>query len=191
MKSIKIYVVSWAILVIGGFISLDYYSYRSPGISLDQAFRGPTALLPKVMLFLHPKCSCSFASLTEFSNLLSVMKNKADLEVIFAKPAGMSEATLQGELWNEALKLSGVKVSVDELGVEHKKFGVSTSGEMLLFNEQGEKVFHGGLTPSRGHVGLSKGQIFVKEWFGGNKNKREVANVYGCGLEGKSDEPRK
>lgn len=191
MKHLRIYIVSWLFLVVGGFYLLDRYDFQSPVIQIEKAAAIDSSVTPKAFFFLHPKCACSYASLTEFKNILPIMKGKALVRVIFTKPKGMSEETFKSDLWNEAQKIKGIQLIADDGGEEHKKFGVTTSGEFLLYNERGEKVFHGGLTPSRGHTGLSKGQLFLKEWFTGKKLARDIANVYGCGLEGKSDEQRK
>lgn len=191
MKYVRIYIVSWLVLVVGGFYLLNRYDFQSPRIKVEEASLVNSSMSPRAYLFLHPKCACSYASLTEFKNILPLMKGKALVKVFFTKPKGMSEETFKSDLWNEAQKIKGIQLMMDDGGEEHKKFGVTTSGEFILYNERGEKVFHGGLTPSRGHMGLSKGQIFIKEWFTGKKLARDIANVYGCGLEGKSNESRK
>ena len=46
----------------------------------------------------------------------------------------------------------------DISGDEARRFGAATSGEALLYSPSGKLLFHGGITPSRGHEGGSVGR---------------------------------
>lgn len=191
MKNQKILIVTWLLLVITGVGYLDYYK-NSPG-ALDVSLVSQWPKLskipfdsrkPQLLLFVHPKCSCSVASLTEFSKLARAIGAKAVVRIIFSQPKGMKDQVENSDLWKQAKDYSGIDLIADREGGEQFIFGVKTSGETILFDENGKKIFHGGITPSRGHEGDSKGQDYILSWFKGLRKERNTASVYGCGIEG-------
>jgi hypothetical protein len=53
--------------------------------------------------------------------------------------------------------LPGLRRWSDQGGWLGRQFGVETSGHVLLFDLDGELLFEGGITPSRGHRGENPG----------------------------------
>ena len=74
-----------------------------------------------------------------------------------------------------------VLVDRDADGVEAARFGAKTSGQALLYAADGRLLFHGGLTPSRGHEGDNEGLRRVTAILDG-KAARDESPVFGCSL---------
>lgn len=72
---------------------------------------------------------------------------------VFVKPAGFGESWEQTDLWRSATDIPGVYSTVDENGVEARRFGSATSGQVALYSGEGQLLFSGGITGSRGHSG--------------------------------------
>jgi hypothetical protein len=76
-----------------------------------------------------------------------------------------------------------VEVFVDDGGVEAKRFGASTSGETMLYDESGDIQFHGGITGARGHEGDNAGRRRVLELLRKGRKGRPDRNespTFGC-----------
>jgi hypothetical protein len=80
--------------------------------------------------------------------------------------------------------IPGVPSVDDEGGVEAKRFGVATSGHVLLFDRAGRLLFSGGITPARGHEGDSLGRDALIERLAGTRTISGPATspVFGCPL---------
>lgn len=136
---------------------------------------------PSLLLFLHPNCSCSKASVGELERLLVYTKDQADVRVIFARSQENETPVMQTAIWKQVQELSGVKeIIVDETDFESQLFGAKTSGQTFLYDENGKLVFAGGLTPSRGHMGDSVGREAILSWLQTKKSNLMISSVYGC-----------
>ena len=92
-----------------------------------------------------------------------------------AAPA--SSATVE-----RARALPGVEVVFDSGGVEAARFGAETSGHVLVFSEDGERLYSGGVTGSRGHQGDNLGRAQVLALLTTGAKAAASAHVYGCAL---------
>lgn len=52
----------------------------------------------------------------------------------------------------------------------------------MLFDSEGDLLFSGGITPSRGHEGANVGTRRIVDLVERGDTDRNVANVFGCGL---------
>jgi hypothetical protein len=128
------------------------------------------------LVFVHPFCSCTNATIAELGKL-SVRRvpsaTAPEINILFMRPAH-SEWPRENALWREAKKLPGARVIWDEGGREAAKFGARTSGFVALYNGQGRLVFRGGLDQLIASI-----------------NSQKVANksslVFGCALAGSKD----
>ena len=134
---------------------------------------------PTLIMLVHPQCPCSRASLTELSRLAALCPNKANVSVLFLRPAGCPEAFADTDLRRQAEAIPGVAVRTDDNGDAAKRLGAATSGETLLYAPDGRLLFHGGLTGSRGHEGDNAGLSAVAAWLHGAAAPSQ-APVYGC-----------
>lgn len=109
--------------------------------------------IPTVLLFAHPRCPCTRASLTEFRELMSDFEGRVSATVVFMRPDGTPIAWEKSDTWKQANEIRGVTVLTDEGARETQRFGVKTSGHVVAYGPSGELIFAGGITASRGHVG--------------------------------------
>jgi hypothetical protein len=108
---------------------------------------------------------------------------RADAVVLFVRPDGVPTDWEHTDLWRRASEIPGVRVVLDEGGREARRFGAVVSGETILYDAGGRLLFHGGITPSRGHEGDSTGKARVLALLEGGATDRADAPTYGCELD--------
>ena len=141
-----------------------------------------------LLIFVHPQCPCTFASLAELERVVGQSGSSLETIVILNAPAEKLEEWMQTAVANRAKGISGAKIVVDGDGKLSAKFRVTVSGQCLLYSPNGQLLFQGGLTASRGHEGESLGQSILIHMIAhpepdalSNQQVREVP-VYGCEL---------
>ena len=134
------------------------------------------------MMFVHPRCPCSRASVGELARLLVQDRGLGSVHVLFINPPGMSPDWARTVLWEQAALIPGVTVQLDQNGVEAKRFGVETSGQTLLYDASGQLLFEGGITISRGHSGDSPGRSAVLALLSEGNAELSQTPVFGCPL---------
>ena len=70
----------------------------------------------------------------------------------------------------------------DDNGVEAARFGAVTSGQTVLYDEDGALLFTGGITGARGHSGDNAGRASVVALFESRTGRTSWTSVFGCGL---------
>lgn len=189
-KHIVLFVLIWTLLVCVGLYKLFAWGSR-PGEVAQFQNRWPAVSklevrsnLPSLVLFLHSACSCSYATLEELERLLPMLRDRAQVQVVFMSPDELDKFNWSdSKIWKRAQKIPSIQIIQDREGFEAKVFGAKTSGQTFLYDLNGELAFEGGLTPSRGHTGESSGQVAIRLFF----EKRGFASVahasvFGCGL---------
>lgn len=136
-----------------------------------------------LVMLAHPKCPCTSASLTELDQLVRAVGTSVDPHVLFVLPASAPEGWEKTPLFEKASAIPGVRVHVDRLGKEAALFGAQTSGDTVLFDPQGKRLFHGGITASRGHVGPSLGRSRIESLVLRGTADHQSSAVYGCALD--------
>ena len=136
---------------------------------------------PTLVLVAHPRCPCTRASLWELARLMPRLAGRVAVRVLFVRPAGVESAWEETDLWSSAVDILGVQVLRDDAGMEARRFGAFTSGQVLLYGADGALVFSGGLTPSRGHMGDSAGRWAILTLVTGGAPAPSTA-VFGCAL---------
>lgn len=137
---------------------------------------------PTLLMFVHPHCPCSRASLAELSVLATKCHGQANLQVVFIKPDDREAGWEKTELLGSAAAIPGVNVAIDANGAEAARFGATTSGEAMLFDLDGRRLFHGGITVSRGHQGDNPGLTAIVALIGSGRASLDATPVYGCSL---------
>ncbi|HEX5175595.1 MAG TPA: hypothetical protein VFV83_01125 [Chthoniobacteraceae bacterium] len=137
---------------------------------------------PTLIMLAHPRCPCTRASIGELAKLLAQCQGKARVYVLFTKPSGTSDGWEKSDLWQSAAAIPGVSVISDADGLEAKRFGVSTSGEALLFDAAGNLRFAGGITLSRGHSGDNPGRDALTAFLSTGESSLTSTAVFGCAL---------
>jgi hypothetical protein len=102
--------------------------------------------------------------------------------VLFVKPHDYPESWSNTDLWLTAASIPGVTVLVDQDGIEANRFDASTSGQVLLYDQNGRLEFRGGITESRGHSGDNAGRSAVEALVNGRVAARDQTPVFGCPL---------
>lgn len=188
-KYFVVIIMLWLSVVSLGTYALYSYAGRA-GESADAPATWPqgsklqTATgIPTLLLFAHPKCPCSTASVAQLELLLTKFKNKVNVSVIFIQPQGRTRKWVEDSLWKKVATIPSVNAVIDPNYLEADLFGAKTSGQVFFYDAEGTLVFSGGITPSRGHQGDSRGQEIITSWMNGTKSDRKIAKVFGCALK--------
>lgn len=137
---------------------------------------------PTLVMVLHPHCPCSKATVAELAVLMAKTPAMKTTHVLFHHPEGVAADWHRTGLWLEAAAIPGVTVSVDQHGVEARRFGIATSGHTLLYDRQARLQFSGGITASRGHAGDNVGRGSIVALLQQRPAARQVTSVFGCSL---------
>lgn len=145
---------------------------------------------PTLLLFVHPRCACSRASVAELAELLARAADRPATRVLFLRPDGVAPGWEETELWRDAQRLPAASVLRDDGGAEARRFGALTSGQAQLYGADGRLLFAGGLTASRGHRGESLGRDSLLALLNHGTPPAAATPVFGCELFGRGDEGR-
>jgi hypothetical protein len=175
-------VLVWALLVGAGFHWFNQYK-TTPGAQLDAPRLWPADSSVKpgkgrssLLLFLHPQCDCSRATLEELKVILNGARDVSASIVV----EELDGVPLQGGPWQESIP--GATVVFDKNGAEAKRFGARTSGQVYLYDAAGRLQFSGGITASRGHAGDNTGRQAVQDLLAGKPAHWDTHAVFGCAL---------
>jgi hypothetical protein len=143
---------------------------------------------PTLLLFAHPQCPCTRASLGELAIIMAHAGGQLDAQVFFYAPAHEAGAWARTALWQSASAIPGVRVFEDRAALAAQRFGTFTSGQTLLYDSQGRLLFNGGITAFRGHSGDNEGRGAVSALLRGEASGPVrlpvVSRVFGCSLRG-------
>jgi hypothetical protein len=134
---------------------------NAPGRWPEQSDLARDAGRPTLILLVHPRCTCSDASVTELAEILARAAVRPKAYVMFLKPSGVSDDWEKTDLWRRATDLPGVTVVRDDDGLKAGMFGAATSGQTFVYDGSGTLLFSGGITGARGHVGENAGRAAV------------------------------
>lgn len=189
----KIALITIAALVWVGLVSIGFaVVYRheatpAPGASVATEWPPESSLprpiaKPALLMFAHPRCPCTRATVQELSRLVAQSGKRADAMVLFHVTEGQ-EAEISGSaLWQEVVAIPGVKAIADVSGREASFFGPVTSGHTLLYDSYGKLIFEGGITSSRGHEGDNAGRSSIVSALLNETPEAEQTPVFGCAL---------
>jgi hypothetical protein len=180
--------VLWGSLLVVGFLFLAQEEFTpveaSPPITLFPASSAVRLVSDKLtlVLFAHPHCPCTGASLRELDGLLAETQNRVSVTVVFTIPDGVPVHWEQGDLWNSATSIPGLRVIRDQGGREAHRFDVKGSGHVLLYAPSGKLLFSGGITASRGHEGGNVGRSAIVSFIHNGHASVNHTPVFGCSL---------
>lgn len=157
-------IAGWFLAAFGGVAWTWSYKLR-PAAVLEAPTQWPAEsfihLAPEgatLVMLAHPRCPCTRASLGELARLMSDARGRVAGHVLVVRPPGTPESWERTDLWELAAKIPGVTVHADVDGNEVKRFGAVVSGYVLVYDEKGRLLFHGGITGARGHEGDNPGR---------------------------------
>ena len=185
----------WLTVVVAGLLWLASYENRpGPGAAapprwpvqsrIDRDPAGPTLLL-----FAHPLCDCTRASLAELAEIMARASPVPRAYVVFVDPGGLPGGWETSENLRAASLIHGALTSIDRNGLEARRFGAHTSGQVLLYAVDGRLAFSGGITRARGHEGDSVGRASVLALLSRAHADAAQSPVFGCSLLGSTDTP--
>lgn len=180
---------SWIVAVMAGFCLLTSYelapgaSEKSPDVWPQNPHISLHPDKPTLVMFVHPHCPCTRASVSELSVLLTKCKGRVETYVLPVQPAGAAEGWSQTDMIEQAKQIPGVNVLIDIDGGLANQFQANTSGETMLYDESGQLRFCGGITASRGHHGDSDGRRCIVDWILRGIPGKSVTPVFGCPLQ--------
>jgi hypothetical protein len=151
-----------------------------PGSSKIQLQAGRATLL----VFAHPQCPCTHATIIELSRIMTRHQGELDAYVYFYAPRSQTRSWIHSELWLDAAAIPGVQVTEDRGDREVRRFGASTSGQVLLYDAGRHLAFNGGITAARGHIGANDGEEAVVSLLQTGTAAHPRSRVFGCSLLG-------
>jgi hypothetical protein len=141
-----------------------------------------------LLVFAHPRCPCTRATIGELERIASRCGDRASITVLCFDP-GLGESWTHGEVWSAAAAIPGVRVAPDLHGHAAQRFGVHTSGHALLYAHDGRLVFEGGITALRGHAGDNLGEDSIVSWIETGEVHCASTPAHGCRFDA-CDAPR-
>jgi len=174
-----------------GFLAVVAFN-TSPGVTGAPPLHWPhgagiaaSARIPQVLIFVHPLCGCTAASIAELAKLTELQRpNGADIAFLVFRPNSGSSWSRHA-LEEDVRYLPASRLLWDDGGAEAKRFGVRTSGTVLLYNAAGDLLFYGGVTGARGHEGGNYGIDTLAQLLRNPPPARTVparAKIFGCAL---------
>jgi hypothetical protein len=137
---------------------------------------------PTLVMLAHPHCPCTRASIGELSRVMAHSQGRVRAYVLFIKPSDSPDDWETTDLWQSASDIPGVTVVQDRDGIDARLFNAATSGQTFLYNTQGQLLFSGGITGSRGHFGDNAGQSAIVAIVNAEVPDRTETSVFGCPL---------
>lgn len=190
--ALTILTVIWLCLVGIGMASLWKYQTTPGAVTAspqhwpaDSAIKHNTNR-PTLIMFAHPRCPCTRSSIRELALLMARCSGHVDARVLFFKSEEFSAGWEKTDLWASAAAIPEVKVSCDAEGVEAVRFHATTSGYVLLYDANGQLLFHGGITGARGHSGDNVGRNAIEEILINGLAQTKQTFVFGCPLMGEN-----
>ncbi|HEX5050311.1 MAG TPA: hypothetical protein VFZ65_00935 [Planctomycetota bacterium] len=178
----------WLAVVMAGFVSLFRYSAEPGGLQAPPSqwpTRAPIhldATRPTLVLFAHPHCPCTRATIAELDRLMAMCAGGLVAHVIFYADPQFGEGWERTALWEHAGRIPGVHVLADAMGAAARAFCAQTSGCTLVYAPDGRLLFYGGITGARGHEGDNPGVSAIVEIASGSWGPVRTSAVYGCEL---------
>ena len=184
----KVLLPAWLCALAAGFGVLEHYA-STPEVQGRAPERWlPASGVPRgadrwtLLIFIHPYCPCSRATLEELSQITARCGDRLEAHVLFVLPPEEQADCQRQELWRAAAAMPGVRLRLDLDGVEASRFGARTSGQGLLFDPEGTRRFAGGITISRGHAGANPGEDAIVSWVCHGRAEVAEAPTFGCAL---------
>jgi hypothetical protein len=145
---------------------------------------------PTLLLFAHPQCPCTRATLEQLSSVLARAPRATSLRVLFERPEGCPPGWERTAIWRQAEQIPGAEVSVDPDGREARRFGVTTSGHVLLYDRSGRRLYSGGITSARGQAGENAASAALGQALRDGRAAGREYPVFGCALAAPAGLPR-
>jgi len=110
----------WIVAVVVGWSVLTRYSNQA-----SPRTTAPDLVIPaevsqsapyRLLMFVHPRCPCSVASLRELARVMSRCPREVDATIHFYRPETAGDDWVHGNLWDSAMAIPGVRAAIDPGG---------------------------------------------------------------------------
>lgn len=167
-----------------------FWHYKTTGhVPRDSALSWPeqselqlASAKPTLVLFAHPLCPCTMASLVELTRVLQESAVQPSVTIALYQPAQAGAEWQTSPLVDAVREIPGAEVVWDREGNLAKLFAATTSGQVQLYDPQGKCLFNGGVTRLRGHKGESAASRLLHTALQGNQPAMIRSPIYGCDL---------
>lgn len=174
----------WACALVVGFGALHRAS-SIPGEALAAPARWPASAAippdetrPTLLLFAHPHCPCTRATVRQLATLDALRGGAVRVVALLSGPAVDERAA--DSLAAHAAGALRASIVPDPSGEEARRFGATTSGHAILYSPRGDALFSGGVTPGRGHEGRSDSLDALARALRTASPSRDPFPVFGC-----------
>lgn len=184
-----VYTIWLGLLLIGHTVLFEYELTAGPLSNSKRIFPNHSSVQlshsrENLILFLHPACPCSIATIDEFRELMREgAKDSVGTVVFFMPPDKESEWSLL-PIVKSAKRIPNVSILYDADGSQSELFGATTSGHVLIYDSRGILQFSGGITGARGHTGDNQYFTIAKKTIINKSPKFVTTPVFGCSLRG-------
>jgi hypothetical protein len=188
---------AWVVVVGTGMLLLaNYVNEAGPSqpapVTLPEQAGHPEHATYRLVIFVHPRCPCSSASVRELARLMASCQGRLEATVYCYRPAAESDHWIEGSLYESVAAIPGVNVRSDPAGEIARQFGAETSGLVLVYDPQGKLCFQGGITAARGHEGDNLGAAAIRACVLENlpDPTNQMTPVFGCELRTVNEDGR-
>ncbi len=182
-------VVAWGLLVGAGMSVLHARAAR-PGDAGSRPMQWPVESplplasdRPTLLVFLDLKCPCARATMAELEMILTRCGGRAVARILVEGTESGAATWANDRALANLARFPGVNARLDAKGIESNRFGIATSGHVLLFRPDGRLIYQGGVTGARGHEGANYGRDAVISLILGDEPGVRTFPVFGCPLE--------
>jgi hypothetical protein len=181
------YLIWISLLFVGHLVLYEYELTPSPLANTKRVFPQVSNVQlahgrQNIVMFLHPGCPCSEATVDEFHELMREgEKDSVGTVVLYMPPEKEAEWSL-APIIQSVKRIRNVTIEYDTDGSQAETFGVTTSGHVLIYDGRGVLQFTGGITGSRGHTGDNHYFDLAKQCILARRAKYTTTPVFGCAL---------
>jgi hypothetical protein len=120
--------------------------------------------------------------MAELATVLDRCSERVTAHAVVFQPRHDREDWLPPDFRTSLAEIPSLGVCLDPDGEEARRFGVETSGHVLLYDDQGHLLFSGGITSGRGEQGDNVGQAALLGRIIGMREEGPASPVFGCPL---------
>lgn len=175
--------VAVAMLAVWSYKTTDNGSARAPQHWPKESKLALDRTRPNLVMFSHPHCPCTKASMSELSRLADRLGDQVAIQIVLVRPADADSGFEEGELRERASRVPRATLVVDEAARESERFHAKTSGSVVLYGREGNLMFSGGITSARGHEGRAPSYDRILSLVAGEANVISSAPTFGCALQ--------
>jgi len=177
----------WTVTVGAMFRAIRAFE-ATPGRAADALDVWPSAShIPRaagewrLVMLIHPHCSCSRASITELQRIIEKSPSSLQTYVVVYRPKDFPAGWEKTDVFVAASHLPRTHILLDNDGHEASIFRGFTSGQTYLYDGDGKLRFSGGITLLRGHAGFNSGSAEVME-IARTQGGTAKHPVFGCAI---------